>query len=353
MRLNQVGMCDSYSNNTAIIPSESASVDQKLKQQILEVKDTFEAFRRSTNNVKMEVNKLDNFVPKNKEVLQNTFTALGFVVPLRRISSLPDKLDNKDYIGTTGALAIAGILLPEDLRDTRDGARQVIHKILPESIQYKIQKRFPKFYENFINYAPKYNQKECQTPFSFIRGSFLEKPINKHICNKYGHALYEWDKPLIKTKLGEKIMNLLKVKDNGWEFTKRNVKRVVEDEGKYIVADSAVNAIKFKGSKVGKLICRALNRTTKFGAIALSAICLPSIIKAFVKPEKPQEKLVNGSKQALKSTISVVSTLSGIGLIGALLAPIGPAGSVAGMAIGSAIGAYISTKINNIIKTEN
>ncbi len=94
---------------------------------------------------------------------------------------MPDKLDNKDYIGTAGALAVAGMLLPEDLRDTRDGARQVIHKILPESIQEKIQKRFPKFFDNFIDYAPKYNHKEFQTPFSFIRGSFLEKFVNKYV----------------------------------------------------------------------------------------------------------------------------------------------------------------------------
>ncbi|MDD3013321.1 MAG: hypothetical protein PHC34_06415 [Candidatus Gastranaerophilales bacterium] len=346
------GMPDSTTKGTRAENIVVSSSDTKLQKDIRKVKDTFEAFKTHTNDIKVEVNKYDSFITKNKDLTKTVFSSLGFVIPIRRISSVPDKLDDKDYIGTTGALAVAGFLLPEDLRDTRDGARQIIHKILPKSFQEKIKGRFPKFFDNFINYAPKYSHKEFQTPFSFLRGSFLEPLVNK-MTNKYGYNLHEWDKPLLETKLGKRIMNLLKVEEVSKKSAERTVKKVIEFEGKYIVDDVEVKAIKLEGSAIGKLICRTLQRTTKYGTITLSAICLPSIINAFNKPKNIKNKLINGSKQILKSIISVVLTLSGIGLVGALLSPLGPAGSVAGMAIGSVIGAYVSTKINMNIKSKS
>lgn len=310
-----------FNQTNAVKTDDNYKVSQsRLNKDIFEVKNTYKQF---ANNV----NKLDNSVPKGNNALNNTLSALSFIVPIRRVSSVPDKIDNKDYVGTAGALALAGIMLPEDLRDMKSAYKQIVEKELP-----------------------KYNYKEFQTPFSFLRGSFLEKPINK-LTNKFGYSLYQWDKPLLETKLGQKIMSLLKVQEYDEEFTGRTVQKVTKDEtGKYVVEDFDVYAKKLEGSKVGKLICRALQRTTRFGVITLSVLCLPSIIKAFVSPNTPEDKITNASKQTLKSAISVVSTLSGIGLAGALFAPLGPAGSVFGMGIGSVCGAYISSKINKNIK---
>ena len=258
------------------------------------------------------------------------FAALSPIIPLRRVSSVPDKINDKDYIGMAGTVAIAGILLPEDLRDTRDAARQIFKGILP-----------------------KYNYKEFQTPFSFIRGSFLQ-PIVNRMANKYGYYLHEWDKPLLNTKLGKKIRNLLNVEIAGKEFTGRFVPqiRLNEDTGKYIKQNRKVFAEKLEGPAIGKLICRGLQRTTVYGTSALFVVCIPSIVKAFNKPQNTKDKFINADKQTVKAVISVVSTLSGIGLGGALLAPLGPVGSVIGMGIGCAIGAYISGKINKNIKTK-
>ena len=125
----------------------------------------------------------------------------------------------------------------------------------------------------------------------------------------------------------------------------------INEDGQYIAESVKVYAKKLEGSFVGKLICRALQRTTLYGAIILSAICIPSIVKAFNKPEVTQDKIVNASKQTLKSGITVTSVLSGIGIIGALMAPLGPAGSVIGMGIGSIMGASLSNKINKNIET--
>jgi len=328
--------------------------DNRVYSDINKVKDTFEKAIDTTQQVKVQVNELDHKALSDKERTKLVFSALSPVVPFRRITSVPDKLEDKDYLGTAGTIAVAGLLLPEDLRDTKDALRQVLNKALPDSFKGKIENRYPKIYDNFIKYNKNRNYKDYQTPFSFIRGSFLEKFVNKFMCNKYGYALYEWDKTLLDTRFGETIRKLFKVEKVGSEYTGRIVKRVTKtNKGKYIIADSAVQAVKYEGSWFGKLICRGLQRTTKMGTLTLVIISLPAVVKAFIKPKKAENKLINGVKQTAKSAVNVVSTLSGIGLVGALLAPLGPVGSVTGMAIGSTLGAYSSSQINKNIKTEN
>jgi len=327
--------------------------DNKVYSDINEIKDTFEKVIDTAKQVKTQVNKFDNKALSSKERTKAIFLALSPVVPFRRITSVPDKLEDKDYLGAAGTIGVAALLLPEDLRDTKDALSQVLNKVLSDSSKDKIKSRFPKVYDNFIKYEVKYNYKDFQTPFSFIRGSFLEKFVNKFMCNKYGYALYEWDKTLLDTGFGKKLMKLLKVKEVDDVFTGRIVKRVVENEGKYILKDTFVMAVKLEGSRIGKLICRGLQRTTKMGTLTLAIISLPAIIKSFIKPKKAKDKLINGGKQTAKSAINIVSTQTGIGLVGALLAPLGPVGSVTGMAIGSTLGSYSSSQINKNIETKN
>ncbi|MDD3012432.1 MAG: hypothetical protein PHC34_01870 [Candidatus Gastranaerophilales bacterium] len=306
------------------------SLDNKIYTDINNIKDTFEKFRNNVEQIKVQINTLDNKVLANKDTIKTVFSAFSPIVPVRRVFSVPDKIDDRDYVSMAGTVAVAGILLPEDLRDTRDAAKQI-----------------------FKGELLKYNYKEFQTPFSFIRGSFLEPLVNKMI-NKWGYYLHEWDKSLLKTKFGKKIKNLLNVKVIHKEFTGRFVPQIRKDEdtGKYIKQNKKVFAEKLEGSKIGKLICRALQRTTVYGVLTLSAICIPSIVKAFMKPENTKGKFANTGKQTVKSAISVVSTLAGIGLGGALLAPLGPAGSVVGMGLGCTVSAYISSKIHKNIKTK-
>jgi hypothetical protein len=235
----------------------------KVYKDIHNVKDFFEKFRNNVEQVKIQINTLDNKVLTNKDTIKNVFSAFSPIVPVRRVSSVPDKIDNRDYAGTAGIVAVAGILLPEDLRDTRDATRQIIKGELP-----------------------KYNYKEFQTPFSFIRGSFLESPINK-MTNKWSYYLHELDKSFLDTKLGKRIQNLLKVEYAGKEFTGRIVPQTIKDEatGKYFKQNKKVFAKKLEGSRVGKLICRALQRTTVYGTLSLFTICIPSIVKTFNRPE--------------------------------------------------------------------
>jgi hypothetical protein len=297
--------------------------DSALSLDIAKVNDTYKAFINNTDKFQRSVNDLDKISNKNKAV----FAALSPIVPLRRISSVPDKMKDKDYAAIAGTVAVAGVLLPEDLRDMKDAGKQIFKGILPE-----------------------YKFKEFQTPFSFIRGSFLEPLVNKMV-NKYGYYLHEWDKSLLDTNAGKKIRNFFHVKEIDKEFTGRLVPKILKDENmeQYFKQDVKIYAKKLEGPAIGKLICRGLQRTTLYGAIILSAISFPSIVKAYNKSKNPEDKLINTGKQAIRSVVSVVSTLSGIGLGGAILAPFGPAGSVIGMGLGCVIGAYFSNKINKRI----
>lgn len=325
----------------------------QLTRDVYQSQNTFKDFI----DIKNTLHSQDTVSIENKEKIQETLAALSPVIPFRRISSLPDKIESKDYIGGAGLSVIALLLLPEDLRDVRDAFKQILYKILPKNIKLRIVKSNKNLYRKYFKFKPLYNLKEYQTPFSFIRGSFLEKYVNKMV-NKYGYKIHEWDKPLIETKLGKKIKDLLKVSVAKRIKTGRKVPKIEFDNKnkKYFLDKKVpVKAEKLKGSFIGKLICRALQRTTLFGTLALCGICLPSIVKAFNKPENTRDKIINGSKQTLKSAVSITSVLSGIGLGGALLATLGlgAVGSVVGMGLGSVIGAYFSSRINKNIKTES
>ncbi len=82
-------------------------------------------------------------------------------------------------------------------------------------------------------------------------------------------------------------------------------------------------AIKLDGPFIGRLICRALQITTLYGTAALCLVSVPSIVKAFIKPDKTKDKFINGGKQTVKSAVNVVSVIAGIGLGGAILVSLG------------------------------
>ena len=301
-------------------------VDPKLNPDITKIQNTYKAFINNTDTFQSSVNNLDKTVNKNKSINKAVFAALCPIIPFRRISSLPDNIENGNYERAAGLVALAGLMLPEDLRDMKDAWDQVIHKKLPI-----------------------YDFKNCQVPFRFIRGTLAEAPVNK--MGKNGVQLHGHDKSFAETKSGETLRKLLKVSFGKPEATGREVPMIVKDGSDYLTRMSKVKAEKLEGPFLSKLLYRALQRTTVIGAITLSALWIPSIIKAFTKPDNTHDKFTNAGKQSLKASINVTSVLSGIGIIGALGAKKGPAGSVIGMGIGSVIGSFIANRINKNIST--
>ena len=297
---------------------------------INKVRAVFKDFINTTNTLQSRVNAIDTKLEKHENttgLIKKILTCLAWIIPIRRVNSVPDKIENKDYLATAGAIAVAGVMLPEDLRDMKDAYNQIFH-----------------------GKRPIYDYDNCQAPFRFIRGTLVEPIVNK--MKKYGYYLHEFDKSFAETKLGEKIRKLLKVSLGKFEETGREVPIVIKDGENYLSTMEKVYAQKLKGSFISKLIYRAMQRTTVIGAVLLFVIGIPSIVKAFKKPKNTQDKIKNASKQTLKVSISVASVLSGIGIVGALGASrFKYVGSVVGMGIGSVIGSLFANKVNKNIKT--
>ena len=306
----------------------SPELEKKQKTETIESRicNNYKSFNDVKNEIINDINKLDSFISNNKENAQTAFSALSPVIPLRRISSVPDNIENGDYARAAGLVAVAGVMLPEDVRDMKDAWNQIVHKKLPN-----------------------YDYKNSQAPFRFIRGTYAEEPINK--LGKYGYYAHECDKSFAETKFGKKLKEYLNVSLGEREYTGRVVPKVIKVDDEYLNIMERIYSEQLKGPFIGKLLYRAMQRTTVIGAVILSALWIPSIIKEFKKPIDLKDKFVNAGKQTIKASVNVISILAGIGILGALGARKGPAGSVIGMGIGAVTGSYLSDKINKNIKT--
>jgi hypothetical protein len=315
--------------------------DPKLGQDITSVQDTFKAFIR-----KDEQNPAKNDGEKTKKFL----AALSPIIPVRRLSSLPDNIEDHNYVRAAGLVALTGIMLPEDTRDLKDGLKQLLTNILPRKLRAGIAKNNRNMYKDFVWFNPKYDYKNYQAPFSFFRGTVLEPIVNR--MGKLGVFLHKIDKPLYHTKFGKNIRDLFNISISDIESTGRKIPKVKIDKlGKAKIEKVFVDAYKFKGKTTSKLIGKALLRIPVISIFALGLLELPSILKSFGNDEDVKKKTINGFYQILKSSINVTSILSGIGIAGALLAKKGPAGSLLGMGVGSVVGAYASNRISNGLDT--
>lgn len=326
---------------------------QQVSKDVYEVQNAITNIKTISDEVKTDVDKLDEFITEHGTQATNVLTALSPIVPFRRVTSVPNKIKDKDYSGALISLGVAATLFPEDLRDMRDAIKQLNHLILPKKLKDFIKNKNPKIFENFVNYAPKYDCKEFQVPFSFVRGSFLENFANKFV-NKFGYAIHKNDTSLFFTKFGQKVQKFLNIDINEQIITTRHVLKVQLDKtsGTCILTNTNPVAYSLKGNKIGKLICRAMQRTTLYGTLAACLVSLPSIVKAFNKPKETKDKFSNAAKQTAKAAISIATGISGIAVGGALLASTGPLGSVIGMGLGCTLSSYIAKNICKIVKLD-
>jgi len=288
------------------------NLDTRTRNDLKEVKDVFEAFRTP---------QLEN---KNTTFRQAIMAVLSPIVPVRRISSLPDNIDDGNYERAAGLVALAIVNLPEDTRDLKDAAKQI-----------------------FKGELPNYDYKNCQAPFSFFRGTALEPIVNK--MGKVGILLHKGDIPLSETKFGQFLIRKLNIDINPFnaETTGRKVPQVGinPETGKTIIGEIDVLAYKVEGKSFSKLVGRSLLRIPVISVIALSLLELPTIIKKINDGNDLTNKINEGIIQTVKASINVSSILTGIGIVGALFARKGPAFSLLGMGIGSVAGACTSKTV--------
>lgn len=226
--------------------------------------------------------------------------------PVRRTLTIPDKIKHGETTTALGMAGLALINLPEDMRDIASAYKQ-------------------------LNGAKaSYDYKNYQHSFSFFKGTSIEEWLHKNVDadKKWANWLYNNDKSLDKTVFGEKLLNLLGVKQSGLIVTDiKNFK------------GNAIPAMSYSGSVFGKISARALRRTTVLGIGAMALLEVPKIIKS-------DEKI----KQIGKSAMNVANITAGIGYCGAIGAKYGGSiGSLVGMGAGAILGSKLSQKIQEII----
>jgi len=264
---------------------------------------------------------LDRYEPeclKCKSTRKAILETLCPIIPVRRISSLPENLDDGNYARAAGLLGVAVMFLPEDCRDVRDGINQLRGK-----------------------FKKSYDFREFQQPFSYFKGTLME-PLLKFkgkLGSKISDKLQSWDIPIYDTKFGRFLEKIFNIKRGNESF----------DTGKTYGRNKKLFAYNFKGNKASNLLGRALLRIPYLSVLTLAVLELPAIVKSLNTGENIQEKAKNTSKQLAKSFVYVTSLIAGVGLCGAFLAKKGPAGSLLGMGVGAVAGSRISASINNQI----
>lgn len=238
-----------------------------------------------------------------------------------KINSLPDKLEQKDYLPATGIATLAIMNGPEEINDVMSAYKQ-------------IKNGFPKP----VSFHSGYDNKKAQHPFSFFRGTILHKylnPLSEDCPNpKIASWLIEQDKCLWDTKLGKWVQKKLKI-NNG------DTKTTIEE------IDSNNNCKKFAYAKTFEtnnpfkdITARALTRTTKLGTLVLCGI-----EAAHVAHEVSNGK--NFFEEAGKSALTLGTTTVATGVLGAIGSKhLGPTGSLVGISAGTLIGALTNNAMN-------
>ena len=238
-----------------------------------------------------------------------------------KINSLPDKLEQKDYLPATGIATLAIMNGPEEINDVMSAYKQ-------------IKNGFPKP----VSFHSGYDNKKAQHPFSFFRGTILHKylnPLSEDCPNpKFASWLIEQDKCLWDTKFGKWVQKKLKI-NNG------DTKTTIEE------IDSNNNCKKFAYAKTFEtnnpfkdITARALTRTTKLGTLVLCGI-----EAAHVAHEVSNGK--NFFEEAGKSALTLGTTTVATGVLGAIGAKhLGPTGSLVGISAGTLIGALTNNAMN-------
>jgi|GEM_PF-2261892 len=333
-------------NTLPYSPCFCSGMTQPDKENISSAdKNTFDVFTNRPEDEKHEIesknSNQDKETPEslkpfyssiwNNETAKQAFLlAVSPIIFLRRIMSVPDKIKNGDYLGALGMIVTMGILSTEDFNDMKATVKQITGKLDMNS-----------YYKSY------------QKSFSFVRNSLIQPLVNK--MGKWGYYVHEFDHSLYETRFGQKIKNWFSVEEGDKIVSEDKIPRISKDftTGEYIKDTYKPVLIKLEGgSKIGRLVCQTNQRITIIGAGLLYLFTIPSIIKAFNRGENTGDKFTNGSKQALKSTIGVTTSVLSIGLVGALMAPLGPAGAVAGMGLGAFIGYNLADMINRNIKTK-
>jgi len=291
--------------------NNSYEIEPQLKSDIYKIKEIYKDFIPETSVLVNDINKYDTFIKQNNKSDNKKdaeMFGLSSIPYIRRYIGVNDAFNSGKYLIAILKGLILFINIPEDSRDLKNMFGQLKGK--PSKIPY-----------------------DYQVPFSFFRGTFLDKPLKKLVNSEneriqdIGNKIFIADKTLYDTKPAEKILKLIGLKEEiKLKTTRLNIN------------DKPIKAIKIEGNLPVKIIGRTLQRIPVITFGLFSLLELEPIFKAFKGNENKKINYDKGTKQIIKSAISFTSSLFLGGLFGAAGAYLGQAGSLAGLGIGTCLG---------------
>lgn len=249
--------------------------------------------------------------------------ALEALPPVRRVVSIPDKVEKGEVLPALGMAGLALINLPEDCRDIKSAYNQV--KAAVTGGEYK---------------AP-YVYKDYQHGFSFFKGTAIEAWIHKkeNEGKRWAKWLLDNDKTVADTSFGRNVIEKLGAEQG--KPVQTTIKKINGD---------IIFASKYEGKAFGTITARAMKRTTVLGLLVMGLLEAPKIIKAASKGDGVVEDATGTLKQTVKSGINVASITAGMAYGGAIGSKYGKAfGSIAGMGLGAILGSKLSEQAQKII----
>ena len=248
--------------------------------------------------------KLQNDIDKlDSKTVKTVLTVLSPVPTLRRVNSVPDALEEKNYSRVAGLIGLAAANLPRDIEELGRAMKNGLAK------------------------------NPYQHEFSFFKGTCLEILPEKFKCLK------NLDKSLFNTKSGEFLQKTCKI---GVDFSDMGT---VKSFG----SNSEISGYKYTGNLAQKTAGKALHRIPAIGVYLAALFEIPALVKSVKTEGTVLDKAKAFGKQLIKSAGYIGLTTAGIALGGALLFPQGAVLGLIGMGIGSAIALTASKEINKNI----
>jgi len=252
-----------------------------------------------------EIDRLDK-TASHHSFAQNTLYALSPLPPARRICSLPDSLDDKNYARAGLLVGMAAANFPGDMREM--------------GLAFREGKNIFKEGLSGINY-------QGQHESMFFKGTFLEK------FAKNSNWIKKNDRTLYKTAFGK--------------FVRSKCNINIDLDSITSIEEKSISKFKFTGNYAQKLLGRSLLRVPVLGLFASAALEVPAVIKSYTETKgSVLDKSKALGKQVVKAAGYVGIVNATIALSGAALIPYGYIAALVGMGVGSSVGLVISKSFN-------
>jgi len=261
--------------------------------------------RRQSSRSLFDLHKLKEDVDRlDKSTQQKLLYALSPLPPARRISSLPDTVENKNW-SRAGLLAgMAAANFPGDLR------------------------------EMGLAFKNPFAKRPYQHEMSFFKLTLLDKLPKKYPW------LSKMDKTFFSTGFGKFVRKKL------------NIGIDLSDIGKIEDActKTPLKGYKYTGNFLQRTLGRAMHRLPVIGLFATSALEIPALITSITKTKgNIWDKTRSFGKQLIKSGGYIGFTTAAITIAGAITFPCSALLGLIGMAAGSTLGLIASKKLNKLV----